>query len=151
MSIRHSILPCLFIAVGLFSACDNNDLSTFDQFVGTWQVEEILDDAGDRTTDLDERGTLTMQFNSDSTYIFTFVSQTASDPTIRTGTYELNERQQSVLVTSDNLGLTFSLEYLLQGTRSMTLRTQSDVVNPLFAAFGIQFTGAVTLQLREES
>lgn len=135
----------------LVAACDNNELSTFDQFMGTWQVVEIDDDAGDRTPDLDEQGTLSARFNSDSTYAFTFVSRTDNDTTIRTGTYELDERQQSVLLTSDDLGLTFALEYTLQGTRSLTLRTSSDVVNPFFAAFGIQFTGTVVMRMREEN
>lgn len=126
----------LFVATG----CDSNDDddSDADVFVGTWTVQSISDDEGDKTAifnagvesflaTLDEDGSYSIVVD----YNAAAEAQGSVDRSLA-GDYTVSESANRVTLTVPALGASLQLGYDIQNNNTIALSGQSGLINQIF-------------------
>lgn len=143
----------LFTAVG----CDSNDDddSDADVFVGTWTVQSISDDQGDKTAVFGagvQSFVATLNANGNYSIVVDYnaaaEAQGATDVNLA-GTYTVTETSNTVTLSVPSLGASLPLTYNIQNNNTIVLSGPATLIN---LAFGTtNYTGTVELTITRVS
>ena len=158
MTIRKLFFSILTVAL-LFVAtgCDSNDDddSDADVFVGTWTVQSIADDEGDKTAIFGAGvQSFVATLNADGSYTILVdynaaaESQGAVDRNLA-GNYTVTESANSVVLSVTSLGASIPLTYDIQNNNTIALTGQALLINQAFGT--TTYTGTVVLTITRVS
>ena len=143
----------LFVATG----CDSNDDddSDADVFVGTWTVQSIADDEGDKTAIFGAGvESFVATLNADGSYTIvvdynaTAEAAGAVDRNLA-GSYTVVEAANTVTLSVTSLGASLPLTYDIQNNNTIALTGNADLINLAFGT--MTYTGDVVLTITRVS
>ena len=98
----------LFILSTILISCSSNDDESLDPIIGTWQLQSVLEDGIELTTECERKTTLTFNENGTTASVSFFEDGNGCESETETSTWENTGDSMYNADGEDNVLLTFS-------------------------------------------